>query len=121
MSYRDEPVTYMGHHWVQVQGDLVVIGLNEEALNEIETIDKINFPNESEEVTADEPCGEIETNDGHLNIYSPVDGTVNEINPELKDNSGLIFSDPYGEGWLMKVTPSDDTDMDSLMSDISED
>lgn len=116
MSLGDEQITYMGHHWIHVDGDVVTVGLNEESLDEIDNILKINFPEEGEEVVADEPCGDIDTNDGSLNIYSPVSGSITEINPELKTNPSLVFEDPYEDGWLIKVQANDEADIEQLNS-----
>ncbi len=116
MSLQDEQITYMGHHWIQIEGDTVIVGLNEDSLDEIDGIQKINFPTEGEEVLADEPCGDIESTDGNLNIYSPVSGTISEVNPEIKANPSLVFDDPHGDGWLIKVQANDEAEIDQLVS-----
>ena len=62
-------------------------------------------------VTAGEPCGEVESTKSVSDLYSPVDGEVTEVNPEIDDDPGLVNSDPYGAGWLFKVQ-LDETDSD---------
>ena len=54
-------------------------------------------------MTAGEPCGEVESTKSVSDLYSPVDGEVTEVNPEIDDDPGLVNSDPYGAGWLFKV------------------
>jgi glycine cleavage system H protein len=58
-------------------------------------------------VTAGEPCGEVESTKSVSDLYSPVDGEVTEVNAELEDDPGLVNSDPYGAGWLFKVSVVD--------------
>ena len=60
---------------------------------------------------AGEPCGEVESTKSVSDLYSPVDGEITEVNPEIDDDPGLLNSDPYGAGWLFKVQ-IDDTDTD---------
>src|SRR5258708_38687635 len=59
-------------------------------------------------VTAGEPCGEVESTKSVSDIYSPVDGEAIEANPEIEDDPGLVNSDPYGAGWLLRIRLSDD-------------
>src|ERR1700733_11110701 len=93
-------VTYMGHQWLTIEGEGITIGIMEGALEELDAISKVDVPAENESVEKDEICGELETKDGSLNIYAPVEGTVLEINAAISDNPELIQEDPYGEGWV---------------------
>ncbi len=109
----ENDVTYfMGHLWYQdVEGE-IIIGISEEGIDQITDVQSVNLPDEGEIVVAEEVCGEIETNEGPLNIYSPVDGKVMEINEAVKENPQLIFEDSMGDGWLMKVDPTSAADDD---------
>src|ERR1035441_1657678 len=89
-----EFVAYMGHQWITVEGEVVTVGLMEEALADLDAIIKVDLPTENESVEQDEICGELETKDGSLNIYAPVEGTVLEINSAVTDNPELIQEDP---------------------------
>ena len=124
----ENDVTYfMGHLWYQdVEGE-ILIGISEEGIDQITDVESVNLPEEGEIVVADEVCGEIETNEGPLNIYSPVDGKVMEVNEAVKENPQLIFEDSMGDGWLIKVDPtadadesSDDFDEDDLEAELDE-
>ena len=124
----ENDVTYfMGHLWCQdVEGE-ILIGISEEGIDQITDVESVNLPEEGEIVVADEVCGEIETNEGPLNIYSPVDGKVMEVNEAVKENPQLIFEDSMGDGWLIKVDPtadadesSDDFDEDDLEAELDE-
>ncbi|MEQ1877451.1 MAG: glycine cleavage system protein H, partial [Bdellovibrionia bacterium] len=96
-------VTYMENHWVQVDDNVLTIGMTEEGMADIAEILKVDFPPENEEVDADEVCGELETDEIAIQLYSPVKGTVVEINQAVAENPTLITEDPYGDGWLFRV------------------
>ena len=121
MAIEEEFKTYMGYQWLQVEGDTLTIGVNEEGLNEISEITAVHLPSENEEVTADEICAEVETDEGPLNIYCPVDGKVVEINAAVKENPSLITEDPFGDGWLFRVEAADPDDFDEMDSDDDDD
>lgn len=108
----ENDVTYfMGHLWYQDIDGEITIGVSEEGLDEITDVEGINLPGEGETVIAEEVCGEIETNEGPLNIYSPFDGKVVEVNEAIRENPQLIFEDSTGDGWLIKIeaVPEDET------------
>ena len=110
----------MGYEWLQIEDDSVTIGVTEEGLSELGDITVVNLPSENEDVVADEVCGEIDTADGPLNIYSPVDGKVVEINGAVIENPKLILEDPTGDGWLFRVEPDDPDALDDLRSGVGE-
>ena len=124
----ENDVTYfMGHLWYQdVEGE-ILIGISEEGIDQITDVESVNLPEEGEIVVADEVCGEIETNEDTINIYSPEDDKVMEVNEAVKENPQLIFEDSMGDGWLIKVDPtadadesSDDFDEDDLEAELDE-
>lgn len=113
----DEQFPYMGYQWLQIEDGSIIVGINEDGLEELEEIVKVDLPEESAEVTADEICGELDSRDGPLNIYSPVDGTVVELNHAVLDTPELVREDPYGEGWLMRIEPANEADLKTLQAD----
>jgi glycine cleavage system H protein len=113
---RNEYMNYMGHHWILVEDNTVLVGMSEEAMNEIDKIQEMNLPSEGEEVVGDEVCGEIETPDGTYKLYSPVDGNIVEVNQEIIEDNSLLFDDPY-ESWLYRVEASDSAQVDALFED----
>jgi glycine cleavage system H protein len=121
MTVKAEFQTYMGYQWLQVEGQTLTIGVNEEGLSEISEISAIHLPAENEEVVADEICAEVETEEGPLNIYCPVDGKVIEINAAVVENPSLITEDPFGDGWLIRVEPEDADDLDDMDDDEEDD
>jgi len=111
---KDDFIPYMGYEWLQVEDETVTVGISEEGLSELSEISSVNFPTENEELSADEICGEIDTEEGPLNLYCPVEGRVVEINAAVVENPSLIFEDPYGDGWLFRVEPNNPEDLDGL-------
>lgn len=99
---------FMGYLWVQQTDGIVTIGINEDGLADFEEIQSIELPPEGEEIEADVVLGTVETDDGPLDIYSPVSGTVLEVNSQVIDEPSLIQEDPYEEGWLIKIEAEDD-------------
>jgi glycine cleavage system H protein len=110
----EEYIPYMGYSWLQVEDDTVTVGISEEGLSELTEITTVKLPSENEEFTVDEICGEIETDEGVLNLYCPVEGKVIEINAAVVENPSLIMEDPYGDGWLFRVEPNSVEDLDDL-------
>jgi glycine cleavage system H protein len=112
-------IPYMGHQWLSVEGEVITIGVMEEALEELDTINKIDLPSENEPVEKDEICGELETKDGSLNVYAPVEGTVLEVNTAVLDNPELINEDPYGDGWVLKIEAANPEDIKEITTGAS--
>lgn len=103
------------HMWYQEVDGIVTIGINEEGLADITEITSVDVPPEQEKVDEDAVIGSIETDDGPLDIYSPVEGTVIEVNAQVLEDPSLIQEDPYEEGWLLRIEASEE------MSDDDED
>ncbi len=91
------------HEWVAITGSTASVGITDHAQNALGDVVYVSAPAAGSKVTAGEPCGEIESTKSVSDLYSPVDGEVTEVNPEIEENPGLINSDPYGAGWLFKV------------------
>ena len=121
MSMKDEFIPFLGYEWLQVEDGSVTVGISEEGLEELTEVSAINLPAEGEEVNPDEVCGEVETESGPLNLYSPVEGKVVEINAAVVENPQLLFEDPYGDGWLFRVESTDPDDLDAITNGDSDD
>lgn len=107
-------IPYMGHQWISIEGEIVTIGVMEDALEELETITKVDLPTENESVEKDEVCGELETKEGSLNLYAPVEGTVLEINTAVSENPETLREDPYGDGWILRIEAANPEDLEEL-------
>ncbi len=98
---------FMGYMWLLEEDGVITIGINEEGLADFEEISSIELPSEGDKVESDVVIGTIETDDGPLDIYSPVDGSVLEINTAVIENPALIQEDCYDEGWLIRIEAED--------------
>ena len=114
MASSEEFIPYMGYEWLQLEDHTLTIGISEEGLSELSEITAVKLPAEAEDIAPDEICGEIETDEGVLNLYCPVEGKVVEINAAVVENPALILEDPYGDGWLFRVEPNNVEDLDEL-------
>jgi glycine cleavage system H protein len=120
----DEIRNFMGYLWYKEEDGVVTIGINEEGLEDFDEISSVELPPEGEKIEADVVLGTIETDDGPLDIYSPVDGTILEVNGQVIEEPALIQEDPYEEGWLIKieaVAPGDDDEDEDDDSDDDDD
>ncbi len=100
------------HMWYLDEDGIITIGINDEGLADITEITAVELPAENENVAAEVAIGTIETDDGPLDIYSPVAGKVVEINSQVLDDPSLIQEDPYEEGWLVRIEASEEIDED---------
>ncbi len=91
------------HEWVAVDGPTATVGITDFAARSLGDVVYVSLPAEGAAVTAEEPCGEVESTKSVSDLYSPVDGEVTEINADLEDDPGLVNADPYGAGWMFKV------------------
>ena len=104
------------HEWVLVEGDVATIGITEFAQGELGDIVFVDIPSEGESLAEAEVFGTVEAVKTVSDLYMPVSGTVTEINAALEDSPELINTEPYSEGWMVKITISDASQLDSLMS-----
>lgn len=112
---------FMGYLWIQQTDGVATIGINEDGLEDFEEITSVQLPAEGEKIEAEVVLGTIETDDGPLDIYSPVSGTVLEINAQAVEDPAIIQEDPYEEGWLIKIETEDDYDEDEDEEDDEDD
>ena len=95
------------HEWVAVDGPVASVGITDYAQRALGDVVYVSVPAPGTRVTAGEPCGEVESTKSVSDIYSPVDGEVAEVNGDVDEDPGLVNSDPYGAGWLMRVRLDD--------------
>lgn len=106
----DKVKNFMHYLWYTENEGVITIGLNEDGLEDITEIVEIDLPQEQDEVDADSPLGTIDTDDGQLDIFSPVKGTVIEVNSQVLEDPELIQEDPYEEGWLIRIETTEELD-----------
>ena len=104
------------HEWIRVEGDTAYIGITEFAQRELGDIVYIDINSLGKEVAKDEVFGTVEAVKTVSDLFMPVTATVNETNPLLDNQPELVNTDPYGDGWMVKVTLSNSADADALLS-----
>lgn len=102
------------HEWVKVEGNVAVIGISDYAQHELGNITYVDMPSEGDEFAAGEEFGAVESTKIASDLYSPVSGTVTEVNTALEDNPELINEDAYAS-WLIKLEMSDQSELDRLL------
>lgn len=117
----DDVKNFMGYLWIREEDGVITIGINEDGLEDFEEISSVDLPAEQEKVDSDVVIGTLETDDGPLDIYSPVAGTVMEINSQVVDDPSIIMEDPYEEGWLIRIEADEDLDDEDEDEDDDED
>jgi glycine cleavage system H protein len=103
------------HEWIKVEGNVATIGITEFAQRELGDIVYVDIPSVGKTVTQDDVFGTVEAVKTVSDLFMPVTGTVSEVNPALDSQPELVNSDPYGQGWMVKIT-LDGADTDSLLS-----
>ena len=102
------------HEWVKVEGNVAVIGITDFAQHAMGDLSYVDMPEVDDEFAAGEEFGAVESVKAARDLYSPVSGTVVEINEELEDAPELLNQDAFAN-WIMKVEMSDPSELDSLM------
>tara|TARA_B100001245_G_scaffold231874_1_gene213283 strand:- start:2619 stop:2993 length:375 start_codon:yes stop_codon:yes gene_type:complete len=103
------------HEWVKIDGDLLIVGITDHAQSELGDIIFIEFPDLSQMISKDDSFGTIEAVKTVADLFAPVSGKIIEINQDLEDSPELVNSDPYGEGWIVKITDFDKSQLDALL------
>lgn len=104
------------HEWIRVEGKEATVGITEFAQGELGDIVYVDVPTKGKALEQDEVFGTIEAVKTVSDLFLPVTGTVIEVNPALDGEPELVNSDPYGEGWLVKISIADVASVDSLLS-----
>ena len=104
------------HEWVKVEGGTAIIGITDHAQGELGDIIFVEFPELDQEIQKDEPIGTIEAVKTVADLFAPISGTVIEINEALEGSPESVNSDPYGSGWIVKVSLADAGELDELMT-----
>lgn len=104
------------HEWVAVEDGMARIGITDYAQSELGDIVFVELPEVGDETTQMEPFGTIEAVKAVSDLFAPVSGKVVEVNTLLEDQPELINTDPYGEGWILKIKLKDELEAQKLLS-----
>ena len=103
------------HEWIRLEGDVAYVGITDYAQEQLGDIVFVDIQAEGETLAADEVFGTIEVVKTVSDLFLPIGGEIVEVNPELEEHPELVNKDPYGEGWIIRIKPTDASQMDELL------
>src|SRR5476651_2548145 len=92
------------HEWLRLDGETATVGITDHAQAELTDIVYVELPKIGDNLTAKQPSAVVESVKAASDIYAPIGGTVTEVNTALESDPGLVNRDPYGEGWLFRLS-----------------
>ncbi|RAK68359.1 glycine cleavage system protein GcvH [Hymenobacter edaphi] len=104
------------HEWVRIEGDTAYVGITDFAQKELGDIVYVDIDSADKDVSKDEVFGTVEAVKTVSDLFSPLSGTVLEVNPKLNDAPETVNSDPYGDGWMIKMSIGDQAELEGLLS-----
>ncbi|WP_100405350.1 glycine cleavage system protein GcvH [Bacillus solitudinis] len=104
------------HEWVKVEGGQVRVGITDFAQSELGDIVFVELPEIGDDIEADEPFGSVESVKTVSELYAPISGKVVAINEELDDSPEFVNESPYEKAWMIVVEPSDESEIEKLMT-----
>ena len=116
MNFPSELKYTKDHEWIRVEGNDAYIGITEFAQHELGDIVYVDISSKGKEVAKEEVFGTVEAVKTVSDLFMPLTGTVNETNPVLDSQPELVNTDPYGEGWMVKISLKDAAEVDTLLS-----
>jgi glycine cleavage system H protein len=105
------------HEWVRDEGDLLRVGITAYAQEQLGDVVFVDLPEVGAEVEQGQSFGEVESTKSVSDLYAPVSGTVIERNEVLDDRPDAVNADPYGDGWLIAIRPSDAAQLEALLDE----
>lgn len=103
------------HEWVDMEGDIATVGISAFAVAELTDLVYMALPEVGKSIKAGEEFGEVESVKAVSSLYAPVGGTITAVNAQLVDQLEMLGSDPYEQGWLIKLQVSDPSEVQALM------
>jgi len=104
------------HEWIKIEGDTAIVGITEFAQRELGDIVYVDIPSVGKEVAKEETFGTVEAVKTVSDLFMPLSGSVTDINPILDGSPELVNTDPYGEGWMVKISIADAAEIAGLLS-----
>jgi len=104
------------HEWIKLEGKNATVGITEFAQSELGDIVYVDIDSVGKELKAEEIFGTVEAVKTVSDLFMPLAGTITEVNPALANQPELVNSDPYNEGWMIKMTVSEVTDYEVLLT-----
>jgi len=114
----DELFYHEEHSWAKVEGTKVTVGMTDMFQKEAGDIVFVDLPEEEDEVSQGETCGKIQSRKWIGKLVAPVSGEITEINEEMEEDTGLINTDPYGEGWILVIEAENEDELQSELKNL---
>ncbi len=105
------------HEWIRVEGDFAYIGITDYAQKELGDIVFVEIETVGEELSKGDTFGTIEAVKTVSDMFMPLSGEILEVNPKLEDEPEIVNNEPYGDGWMMKMSLSNTDELNDLLSD----
>lgn len=115
MSLPQEFLYTKNHEWAQIEENVVTVGITEYAQDALGEVVFVELPEEGAKVTQGEPFGVVESVKAVSDLYSPVSGTVVEVNMSLDEQPGNVNDDPFGDGWIIRIEMDSDKELGTLL------
>ena len=115
-SYPDDLRYHAEHDWARIDGDTATLGITWFAQDQLGELVYFDAPDVGATITKDQPYAEIESVKAVSDVIAPLSGEVTEVNDALSDSPEKVNEDPYGDGWMIKIKPSDPNELDGLMT-----
>ena len=103
------------HEWIEFKDDLAIVGITDYAQSQLGDVIFVEFPEIGANLDIGSSFGEIEAVKTVSDLFAPISGNVISINDEIEDTPDLVNTDPYGEGWLIKISPTKNEQKEKLM------
>ena len=116
MNFPDNLRYTKDHEWLRIENNEAYVGITSFAQSELGDIVYIDIDTEGEQLEKEEVFGSVEAVKTVSDLFMPINGEVLEFNEKLEDNPELINSDPFGEGWIIKISISDNSELEDLLS-----
>ncbi len=104
------------HEWIKVEGNVATVGITDYAQGQLGDIVYVEIETEGDAIDKAEIFGTVEAVKTVSDLFMPLTGTVSKFNTKLEDEPELVNSDPYGEGWMIKIEISDESQLETLLS-----
>lgn len=103
------------HEWTRDDGELIVVGITHFAQDQLGDVVFVDLPAPGAEIASGQPFGEVESTKSVSDLFAPVSGTIVERNDELDERPELVNTDPYGDGWLVAIRPTEPGQLEGLL------
>ncbi len=104
------------HEWVRIEGDVAIIGITHHAQQQLGDVVYVDLPEVGATLNQHQPFGSIDSVKTASDLFSPISGEVVEVNSAVTDDPAVVNADPFGQGWMLRVRPSDLAEADTLMT-----